>query len=161
MRDIHVFITGGTIDKQYDVKYGVMGFERTSIGNILERGNIDIDYVTDYLMLADSRYFGQYERDVIKKFCYETERESVIITHGTDTMVQTADYLSSIENKTIIMVGAFIPYSVKESDAEFNLGAAVAYSQCLPHGVYICMHGVAYPYDSVMKDYEQHKFIRC
>jgi L-asparaginase len=110
------------------------------------------------LFLKDSVDISTEDRALLIDVVSTISSSSVLVIHGTDTMVRTAQRLAEIPNKTIITVGAFIPHSIINSDAEFNLGAAMAYSQVLPYGSYIAMNGMIYPHDHVEKDYEAQCF---
>lgn len=161
MRPIHVIVTGGTFDKTYNKSTGLLDHSASSVESILEKTQCGIFYNISTLFLKDSNDITDSERNQIKQLSHFVSEESIIVVHGTDTMVKTATLLSDIPNKTIITVGAFIPHSVIDSDAEFNLGVAIAYSQFLDHGSYVAMNGIAFPHDKVKKDYETQTFVRC
>lgn len=158
MLSLNVIVTGGTIDKQYDPHIGSMGHSVSLVSQMLSNGRCSVPYRVTELFLRDSLEITNEERTAIVNACEASPEESIIVVHGTDTMIETARRLSYIPNKTIVTVGAFIPYSVNNSDAEFNLGAAIAYSQCLPFGSYVSMNGVIYHHSSVRKDYEHQRF---
>lgn len=152
MREVHVLITGGTIDKVYDTCTGTMVHHESSIERLLKKGRCSVPYVTSTLFLKDSLFMNNADRQNIFDAVQSINSEVVLITHGTDTMIATAKVLAEIVDKVIILVGSFIPSGLDDSDAEFNLGAAIAYSQVVPHGCYIAMNGSVYPYDHVEKD---------
>jgi L-asparaginase len=104
-------------------------------------------------MMIDSLYMTDSKRQLILEECRKSEEERIVVTHGTDTMVETARFLGqSVEKKTIVMTGAMIPYAFGSSDGLFNLGSALAFAQSLPHGVYIAMNGRYFPWDNVRKN---------
>lgn len=152
MREVHVLITGGTIDKVYDACTGAMVHHESSIERLLRKGRCSVPYITSTLFLKDSLLMTDTDRQSVFDAVKSINSEFVLITHGTDTMILTAKLLASITNKVIILVGSFIPSGLDDSDAEFNLGAAIAYSQVLPFGCYIAMNGSIYPYNHVEKD---------
>lgn len=124
----------------------------------LGRSRLNIDVTT--LMMMDSLDMTPSDKDKIIKNCIETEEEKIIITHGTDTMVETAQLLNkNIKNKTIVLTGALIPYRFGSSDGFFNLGCALAYVQTLPKGVYIAMNGKYFHWDNVIKNKETGDFV--
>lgn len=95
----------------------------------------------------------EQDRDLIARACQQTTEQNILITHGTDTMVETAQRLAQLaSSQTIVLLGAMIPYRIDHSDALFNLGAAMAAVQCLSAGVYIAMSGRVFPWDEVVKD---------
>jgi L-asparaginase len=137
---IQIITTGGTIDKVKN-ESGELGFGKDHIEDMLKQANITVKYQIDKLMQKDSLDMTEADRDTILKECHHDKQEKIIITHGTDTMTQTAKYLSCMKHKTVVLTGAMIPYSEPNSDALFNLGAAFIAVQHLPHGVYIAMNG--------------------
>lgn len=152
MREVHVLITGGTIDKVYDACTGTMVHHESSIERLLKKGRCSVPYITSTLFLKDSLYITNDDRQAIVDAVKTINSDVILITHGTDTMIKTATELASITDKVIILVGSFIPSGLDDSDSEFNLGAAIAYSQVVPHGCYIAMNGSVYPYNHVEKD---------
>jgi L-asparaginase len=153
---IRILLTGGTFDKLYSVDEGELTFEDSHIEEMLDRANATADIVIDELMLKDSLDIDENEREQILEACEACEEESILITHGTDTMVETAELLGEAGlDKTIVLVGAMIPYSVRDSDAFFNLGFALAAVQLAPGGVYIAMNGELFDWDNVRKNYEE------
>jgi len=154
-KTIQVFITGGTFDKDYNFITGELFFKDTHLHKMFDRGrcNLDIDIKT--LMMVDSLEMTDEDREIIKVNCVKSKRTRIIITHGTDTMVQTAEILAKadISDKTIVLTGAMVPYAFgTSSDGFFNLGAALAFVQSLPRGVYVCMNGRYYNWDNVKKN---------
>jgi len=154
-KTIQVFITGGTFDKDYNFITGELFFKDTHLHKMFDRGrcNLDIDIKT--LMMVDSLEMTDEDRDIIKINCEKSKRTRILITHGTDTMVRTAEVLAKadISDKTIVLTGAMVPYAFgTSSDGFFNLGAALAFVQSLPRGVYVCMNGRYYNWDNVKKN---------
>lgn len=150
--------TGGTIDKTYIPATGEAAFEGTHIQQMLDRTRLDLSELTvEVLMQLDSLDMTETQRTMIAASCSAAEETHIIITHGTDTMPETARHIKQVINgdtsdKVIILTGAMIPYSIKGSDALFNLGAAFAYVRSLLPGVYVCMNGRAFEADTVRKN---------
>ncbi len=152
---IQIFITGGTFDKDYNYITGELFFKDTHLPKMLDRGRctLDIDFKT--LMMTDSLEMTEEDRAIIAHNCRRSKTEKIIITHGTDRMVETAQFLaqSNIEGKTIVLTGAMIPYAFgTSSDGFFNLGSALAFVQSLPPGVYITMNGRYFTSEKVQKN---------
>jgi len=150
---IKIFITGGTFDKEYNYITGQLYFKDTHLNETLKlgRSNLDVDVRT--LMMEDSLSLTDEDRQIILHNCRKTLEERIVITHGTDTMVETAKVLAEgINNKTIVLTGAMIPYTFGSSDGLFNLGSAVAFAQSMPHGVYVVMNGMCFDWDNVRKN---------
>lgn len=147
-------ITGGTFDKEYDYLTGNNIFTSSHVSQMLERGNVKADIVLKELFLIDSLDMTDIHRESIASEVISSTEDKIVITHGTDTMVETAKTISSkfINNKTVVLTGAMIPYTMANSDALFNLGVAMAYSQTARPGVYIAMHGLLFNYDNVYKN---------
>lgn len=151
--NIRIFATGGTFDKEYDFLTGQLFFKDTHLHEMFSQGRCSIDIDIRTLMMIDSLQMRDEERSLIAYNCKVCESEKIILTHGTDTMVQTAKVLAEqVQNKTIVITGAMIPYKFGSSDGFFNLGAALAFVQTLPHGVYICMNGRYFNWDNVRKN---------
>lgn len=152
---IRIYITGGTFDKEYNELNGKLFFEDTHLPEMLELGRCKLDVNIRTLMMVDSLEMTEEDRKIIVHNCVHAEEDRIVITHGTDTMVETAKLLAeSISDKTIILTGAMIPYKFGSSDGLFNLGAALAFVQTLPHGVYIAMNGKYFNWDNVRKNKE-------
>ncbi len=150
---IRIFTTGGTFDKEYDPISQRLVVKPTRVPKLLERGWCQVDFVVTSLMSMDSLDMTDADRRVILENCKNAIEDHILITHGTDTMNKTAALLASeIKNKTIVFTGALVPYEFKNSDSSFNLGAALAFVQTLPHGVYIAMNGKCYAWDKVKKN---------
>ena len=150
---IRIFITGGTFDKEYDEIIGKLYFKDTHMREILELGRAHIDVNIRTLMMIDSLDMTDLDRQIILENCKNVEEDQIIITHGTDTMTATAKVLANGNlGKTIVLTGAMIPFKFGSSDGLFNLGAALAFVQSLPRGVYIAMNGKCFDYDKVQKN---------
>jgi len=150
---IKIFITGGTFDKEYNELDGKLFFKRTHLPEMLKlgRSGLKIDIVT--LMMIDSLDMTDADRKIILENCKKTKEDKILITHGTDKIVETAKVLgNSIKDKTIVLTGAMIPYKFGSSDGLFNLGSSLAFVQTLPHGVYISMNGKFFYWDNVRKN---------
>jgi len=149
-------IAGGTICKQYNELTGKLEFQKSFVPEMLLRGRCQLEYSTEVLMLKDSLDMTASDREVILAACQASETSRIIISHGTDSMVGTASLLGrKLTDKTVVLVGAMIPYSVHHSDALFNLGCAVAAVQLLDNGVYVAMNGEVFGWDHVQKDCSQ------
>jgi len=150
---IRLLVTGGTFDKEYDELDGSLVFQDSHVKEMLSLGRCRVPVKVRTLMMIDSLEMGDDERDMILRNCQTCDEEHIVITHGTDTMELTARHLGhAITDKTVILVGAMIPYTFGSSDGLFNLGAAIAFAQTLPHGVYVAMNGRVFPYDRVRKN---------
>ncbi|MEM1328263.1 MAG: asparaginase domain-containing protein [Bacteroidota bacterium] len=152
---IQVFVTGGTFDKDYNYITGQLYFGNTNLTEMLERGRSTIETDIKTLMMMDSLEMTDADRGIIAHNCRLSDHQHIVITHGTDTMVQTAHYLANeaIPDKTIVLMGAMIPYAFGDSsDGFFNLGSALAFAQTLPAGVYIAMNGRYFDWDNVRKN---------
>ena len=152
---IRLFITGGTFDKEYNELNGKLFFEDTHVPEMLDLGRCKLDVNIRTLMMIDSLEMSDEDRDIIAHNCVQCDEEKIVITHGTDTMVETAKILAEkITDKTIVLTGAMIPYKFGSSDGLFNLGAALAYVQTLPTGIYIVMNGKYFNWNNVRKNKE-------
>ena len=147
---ITVFVTGGTFDKEYNEISGELYFKDTHIREILELGRAQLEVKIKKLMLIDSLNMTNEDRAVILKNCISVKDKTIVITHGTDTMTETAKFLAR-ENlkKTIVLTGAMIPYKFGSSDGLFNLGSALAFAQVLPRGVFVAMNGRFFNWDNI------------
>lgn len=156
---ISLLITGGTLDKHYNELNGELTFPQTNLPAILKQARCTAEIEIQQLMLKDSLDMTDSDRDKIKQNCIATEAQQIVITHGTDTMVDTAKHLAqSLQDKTIVLVGAMVPYAIKQSDALFNLGSAIIAVQLLPVGLYITMNGQVFAWDKVYKDKQTGEF---
>jgi len=153
--EVQLYITGGTFDKEYDYITGELYFKDTHLQDMIERGRCTINFDIKTLMMVDSLEMTDTDREIISHNCKSTKLDKIIITHGTDTMVQTAKMLAAqdISEKTIVLMGAMIPYAFgTSSDGFFNLGSALAFVQAKPPGVYIVMNGRCFDSDNVRKN---------
>ena len=157
-QSIQVFVTGGTFDKTYDYINGTLDFKETHLPQMLDRSRCKLDVDVKTLMLLDSLELTSDHFKTIIAACETSERKRIVITHGTDCMVDTAMKIATeanaIEDKTIILTGAMIPYKFGSSDGLFNLGSALGFVQSLPKGIYIAMNGRCFNYDKVKKNKE-------
>lgn len=156
-KKIQIFVTGGTFDKEYNYIEGKLYFKHTHLDDMLERGRCTIPYEIKTLMMLDSLEMTNMHREYIIEECKKSKAERILLTHGTDTMVKTAEFIAdhNLTNKTIVITGALIPYAFGgSSDGFFNLGSALAFCQILPPGVYISMNGKYFDYDKVEKNYQ-------
>ena len=152
---IQVFVTGGTFDKEYNYITGELYFKDTHLRDMFELGRCTLDIDLKTLMMIDSLEMKSAERKLIYKNSKASESKNIVITHGTDTIVKTAKYLAGkkLKKKTIVLTGAMVPIAFgTSSDGFFNLGAALAFAQALPPGVYIAMNGRYYDWDNVVKN---------
>ncbi len=152
---IQIFVTGGTFDKEYNFVTGKLFFKDSNLPEMLERGRCTLDVSVRTLMMLDSLEITDLDRENIVNNCRGIDTNQVIITHGTDTMVKTAEYLAkaNIQGKTLVLTGAMIPYAFgSSSDGFFNLGSALAFVQSLPPGVYVAMNGRYFSWNSVNKN---------
>ena len=156
---IRIFVTGGTFDKEYNDLDGQLFFKETHLPEILALGRSRISVDIRTLMMIDSLDMTEEDRETIAQNCLKANEDKIIITHGTDTMVETAQVLSmKIKNKTIVLTGAMIPYVFRSSDGLFNLGSALAFVQTLPYGVYITMNGRYFNWDNARKNKKTGEF---
>lgn len=150
---IRILITGGTFDKEYNELGGNLYFKDTHLPEMLNRGRSKLNLNIRSIMMIDSLEMTDTDREVIYQNCISSEEERILITHGTDTMEDTAKYLGEkITNKTIVLTGAMIPYVFGSSDGIFNLGSALAFTQTMRSGVYIAMNGRIFTHNNVKKN---------
>lgn len=151
---IQVFVTGGTFDKEYNYITGELYFEDTHLKEMFERGRCSLDIDVKTLMMVDSLEMTEEDRQIIVHNCSRNAQDKILITHGTDRMVETAKALAAASlPKTIVLTGAMIPYAFgTSSDGFFNLGNALAFVQDRPHGVYIAMNGRCFDWNKVTKN---------
>ncbi len=156
---IQIFITGGTFDKEYNELNGELYFRDTHMKQMLEQSRSQLNVSIRSLMMIDRLEKTDDDRELILTHCKKSKSDRIIITHGTDTMVDTAHYLANgLTNKTIVLTGAMIPIVFGSSDGLFNMGAALAYVQTLEPGVYIAMNGQYFSHDNVRKNREKGLF---
>ena len=152
---IQIFITGGTFDKEYNFVTGQLYFKDSHLGEMLDRGRCSLEIDVKTLMMIDSLEMTDADRAMIIHQCKTCKTDKILITHGTDTMVQTAEAIikAGVTEKTIVLTGAMIPYAFgNSSDGFFNLGSALAFAQSLPNGVYVVMNGRYFLWDKVRKN---------
>ncbi|MDX1739919.1 MAG: asparaginase domain-containing protein [Rhodothermales bacterium] len=155
---IRVFTTGGTIDKIYFDAMSRFEVGHPQIADILADVNVQVDYSVKSLFMKDSLEITDEDREVIRRHVERAVEDRILITHGTDTMVQTAAVLKGVIDKVIVLVGSLSPSRFKGSDAEFNIGFALAAVQLLPPGVYIAMNGLVFKHDEVHKNRAENRF---
>jgi L-asparaginase len=152
---IRIFITGGTFDKEYNELNGQLYFKDTHLQELLSLGRSQVQVEIRTLMMIDSLEMTDHDRDLIAHQCNSCEENKIVITHGTDTMAETAQILATkVKNKTVVLTGAMIPIKFGSSDGLFNLGSALAFAQTLPVGVYVAMNGRYFHWDNVRKNKE-------
>ena len=159
MEEILVLTTGGTIDKQYFDALSHYAITDTVITRLLETGRVAHPFRVEEVMRKDSLEIDAGDREALAERIEECANTSIVITHGTDTMTETAARLGRIPGKTMVLVGALTPARFAESDATFNLGMAFATAQVAPPGVYITMNGSVFRGDKVVKDRALGRFV--
>ena len=152
---IAIFVCGGTFDKKYDEITGRLFFKDTHVAEMLRLGRSRVEVSIETLMMIDSLEMTDADRQLVADRCRTCEERRIVITHGTDTMVETAATIAAaVTGKTVVLTGAMIPYAFGSSDGLFNLGSAVSFAQALPAGVYVAMNGTAFPWNEVRKNRE-------
>lgn len=150
---IRIIVTGGTFDKEYNELNGQLFFKETHLHDMLGLGRCLLNVSVAIPMMIDSLDMTDSDREIIAAEVSKSSEERLVITHGTDTMAETAAFLAAKNyDKTIILTGAMIPYKFGSSDGLFNLGSALAFAQTLPHGVYVAMNGRYFNWDNVWKN---------
>jgi len=150
---VKVFVTGGTFDKEYNELTGALIFKDSHLSEMLKLGRSKIDVDIRTLMMIDSLDMQEGDRKIILDHCKKDPSDKILITHGTDTIVETAKFIAAdLQDKTVVLTGAMVPYAFGSSDGLFNLGSALAFAQTLPSGVYVAMNGKYYPADNVRKN---------
>ncbi len=150
---IRVLVTGGTFDKEYNELDGSLSFKETHLQEMLRLGRSRVPAVVQTLMMVDSLEMTGADRERIANECIISPEKNIVITHGTDTMVETAKVIAQrAKGKTIVLTGAMVPYKFGSSDGLFNLGSALAFAEALPPGVYIAMNGRYFSWDNVRKN---------
>ena len=157
---IDIFTTGGTIDKVYFDALSEYQIGATALPDILSENNVFVAHRVTQLMRKDSLELTDADRAAIHDAVAASDADKILVTHGTDAMVETARVLSDIASKTIVITGAMQPATLRNSDAEFNVGFALAATQTLPPGVYIAMNGEVFDPATTQKDRSAHRFIR-
>jgi L-asparaginase len=150
---IRFLVTGGTFDKEYNEITGALYFKDTHVREMLRLGRSNLGLEIRTLMMIDSTEMTDVDREMILKSCEEPGVDGIVISHGTDTMSETARYLGQrVKDRTVVLTGAMVPYTFGSSDGLFNLGSALAFVQTLPPGVYVAMNGRCFDWDDVRKD---------
>ena len=158
---IRVFVTGGTFDKEYDELTGRLYFKETHVHEMLRLARCRVDVRVRTLMMIDSLDMSDADRGLVVDACRGAEEDRIVVTHGTDTMAETARTLHAAGlAKTVVLTGAMVPYAFGSSDGLFNLGSALSFAQVLPPGVYVAMNGRCFPGDRVRKNRESGIFER-
>jgi L-asparaginase len=168
---IRIVVTGGTFDKEYNELNGALFFRATHLPEMLRLGRCRLDLWIHSLMMIDSLDMSEADRGAIANECLVAPEHQIVITHGTDTMVETAQAIAgglarsaprggpiaarpAAAGKTVVLTGAMVPYAFGSSDGLFNLGSALSFVQVLPPGVYIAMNGRCFGWDRVRKNRE-------
>jgi L-asparaginase len=151
---IRILVTGGTFDKEYDELTGRLFFRDTHVEEMLRLGRARLTLAVETVMMIDSLEMDDSGRAAIVARCREATERAIVITHGTDTMVDTARALAQagLDGRTIVLTGAIVPYAFGSSDGLFNLGSALSFVQVLPPGVYLAMNGRHFPWNGVRKN---------
>lgn len=152
---IQLFVTGGTFDKEYNYISGSLFFKDTHLPAMFERGRCTLEVDIKTLMMIDSIDMREEDREIIAHNCRRSPHQRILLTHGTDRIVETAHYLAKVgmEDKTVVLTGAMVPYAFgTSSDGFFNLGSALAFVQTLPTGIYVVMNGRYFRWDKVRKN---------
>jgi L-asparaginase len=156
---IRILVTGGTFDKEYNERSGQLFFKDTHIVEMLRLGRSRVEVNIRTVMMIDSLDMTDADRALIVQNCLQSEEDRIVITHGTDTMTETAAAVArAVSGKTVVLTGAMVPYAFGSSDGLFNLGSALSFVQVLSPGVYIAMNGKCFPWDRVRKNRERGEF---
>jgi L-asparaginase len=156
---IRILVTGGTFDKEYNERTGQLYFKDTHLAEMLRLGRSRVEVTIRTVMMIDSLDMTDADRALIVENCLQSPEDRIVITHGTDTMTDTAAAVArAVANKTIVLTGAMVPYAFGSSDGLFNLGSALSFVQALAPGVYIAMNGKCFPWDRVRKNRERGEF---
>jgi L-asparaginase len=156
---IRVLVTGGTFDKKYNEKTGQLYFKDTHVAEMLRLGRSRVPITIRTVMMKDSLEMTEADRALIVRKCAEAPERRIVITHGTDTMTETAAAIAAaVSGKTIVLTGAMVPYAFGSSDGLFNLGSALSFVQVLTEGVYVAMNGKCFPWNRVRKNRERAQF---
>jgi L-asparaginase len=154
---IRILVTGGTFDKEYNELTGTLFFKDTHLPEMLRLGRSRLEVTVRTLMMIDSLEMTDADRALVVEQCRRSEEEQIVITHGTDTIVETARALAAAlagSTKTVVLTGAMVPYAFGSSDGLFNLGSALSFAQVLAPGVYVAMNGRYFPAERVRKNRE-------
>ncbi len=159
---IRILVTGGTFDKEYDEVRGRLFFKDTHVQEMLDKGRSRVPVSIRTLMMIDSLEMTDADRALVVEQCRQSEVDRIVVTHGTDTMVETAAAIATanLTGKTVVLTGAMIPYAFGSSDGLFNLGSALSFAQVLPPGVYVAMNGQHFLWNGVRKNRDTATFER-
>ena len=156
---IRIFVTGGTFDKEYNELNGELFFKDSHVPEMLKMGRCKLNVDIRTLMMIDSSSMDDSDREIILSNVKKAREDRIVITHGSDSLAETAGLLArGVEHKTVLLTGAMIPYTFGSSDGLFNLGAALAFAQTLPPGVYVSMNGRCFFWDNVRKNRQTGQF---
>jgi L-asparaginase len=156
---IRILVTGGTFDKEYNERTGQLYFKDTHLPEMLRLGRSRVEVTIRTVMMIDSLEMSDTDRALIVQNCLQSSEDRIVITHGTDTMTDTAAAIArAVSGKTVVLTGAMIPLAFGSSDGLFNLGSALSFVQALPPGVYIAMNGKCFPWNRVRKNRERGEF---
>lgn len=155
---IKIFTTGGTIDKIYFDAKDDYQCGHSEIDSILKKQNVNFDYAIESILKKDSLNLTNEDRGLLFEHVKNDSSDKILITHGTDTMIETALKLLKIKDKTIVLTGSMQPARMHISDAEFNIGSAIIALQTLKHGVYIVINGQIFDPQKSRKNIEEHRF---
>ena len=159
---IRILVTGGTFDKEYDEVRGRLFFKDTHVQEMLSKGRSRVPLSIRTLLMIDSLDMTEADRALVVEQCRQCGEDRIVVTHGTDTMVDTARAIAEagLATKTVVLTGAMIPYAFGSSDGLFNLGSALSFAQVLPPGVYVAMNGQHFRWDEVRKNRDTAVFER-
>jgi L-asparaginase len=152
---IRILVTGGTFDKEYDELTGALYFRNTHLPEMLRLGRSKLDVEVQTVCMMDSLEMDFDHRAQVLEACRNSPEARILVTHGTDTMVETAAVLAqglAVADKTVVLTGAMVPFAFGSSDGLFNLGSALSFAQVLPPGVYVAMNGRCFPWHNVRKN---------
>ena len=152
---IRILVTGGTFDKEYDELTGALYFRNTHLPEMLRLGRSKLDVEVQTVCMMDSLEMDFAHRSEVLEACRNSPEGRLLVTHGTDTMVETAAVLAqglAVADKTVVLTGAMVPFAFGSSDGLFNLGSALSFAQVLPPGVYVAMNGRCFPWHNVRKN---------
>ena len=152
---IRILVTGGTFDKEYDELTGALYFRNTHLPEMLRLGRSKLDVEVQTVCMMDSLEMDFDHRAQVLEACRNSPEARILVTHGTDTMVDTATVLAqglAVADKTVVLTGAMVPFAFGSSDGLFNLGSALSFAQVLPPGVYVAMNGRCFPWHNVRKN---------
>jgi L-asparaginase len=156
---IRIIVTGGTFDKEYNELQGSLFFRKSHVAEMLRLGRCRLAVKVQTLLMIDSLFMRAAQRRAVLRACLAAPEKHIVVTHGTDTMVDTAKVLGPrIGDKTVVLTGAMVPYKFGSSDGLFNLGSALSFAQSLPPGVYVAMNGRYFLWNNVRKDRRKGEF---